>query len=193
VKVIGLCYGRLLAKTKRNLINDMSKKPSIDPKWHLSNLLSEEVVVGDILRTAILLEFDLGLVLTDFFVPVRRRDYFADFILDRLRFHEKIEIFNRLPLSRPLPSHQKAYQSLLRINRIRNFVAHGFGLRERELDRFCKDPITMQILSDYPKSLRKELILTRNRLWSVSRSKSFATSTVRDHLAFDDLRKEKGG
>lgn len=148
-------------------------------------MLSDESVIGDILRVSINLEFDLGLVLSDFFVPVDRRDCFEDLILNRLRFHEKIEIFHRLPLRRPLPSHEKAYQSLLKINRVRNFVAHGFGLREADLERFCRDEVIMRLFSDYPKSLRKELTLTRNRLWAVSRSVGFAKSTVNEHLDFD--------
>jgi len=141
-------------------------------------LLTQPLVVGDILHIANLLEFDLDLALIDFFAPPDRRDTFEELVLTELRFHQKIEIFRRLPVNKTLKSYRLALSSLTRIRKVRNFVAHGFSIREKELEKMASDKDFMAMFEDYPRSLHKELKLARLRLTALSRSKNYARSSI---------------
>jgi hypothetical protein len=153
-------------------------KKLLESKWKLHNLLTQPVVVGDILHVANLLEFDLNLALIDFFAPPDRRDTFEELVLSELRFHQKIEIFRRLPINKALKSYRLALTSVTRIKKVRNFVAHGFSIREKELEKMAKDKEFMAMFDDYPKSLHRELKLARLRLTALSRSRSYAKSSI---------------
>ena len=171
------------------------KKP-IEPKWKLHSLLTQPLVVGDILHVANLLEFDLNLALIDFFAPPDRRDTFEELVLTELRFHQKIEIFRRLPINKALKSYRLALNSLTRIKKVRNFVAHGFSIREKELEKMASDKDFMAMFDDYPKSLHKELKLARLRLTALSRSKNYAKSAIPPIDIFtigDEFQITKGG
>jgi len=153
-------------------------KQPIEPKWKLHNLLSDAAVIGDILQTAIHLEFDLDMALIDFFATRARREAFEELILDELTFHQKIEIFRQLPVNKGLKSYRLALATLSRIKRLRNYVAHGFGLRERDLERLVRDKELLAMFEDYPRSLNKEYKLARMRLYALGKSKGYALSSL---------------
>jgi hypothetical protein len=151
-----------------------------DLEHSLWRQLQSSDVVGTVLQFALFVEATLDELLVDYFVPGSRREAFEDLLLQRLSFHQKLEIFTRFRLLRASRSHADLCAVFQAARKLRNHVAHSYGYRGHGLSKLATDPTIVRWLRGFPDALRGEYKLVRRRVAALRRTKDLFTSTSMD-------------
>lgn len=154
-----------------------SQKESLHFTW---SQLHRSDIAGDVLRFALFVESSVDDVLIDYFVPGDRRGPFEDLLLQQLSFYQKLEIFSKLPLQRPLRSHQNLCALFASTRRLRNYVAHSYRYDEPAIRKLANDPYVLRFLRDYPASRGQQYRLVHRQLAALRKAKKNWTSTLKD-------------
>jgi hypothetical protein len=118
-------------------------------------LLSESSK-GVIIYEVAFLDFLIAEVLTEYFCSMSRQSAFADLIIPRLSFDEKIGVLHGMPLQGTAVEMRDRIVARLRpMQRLRNVAAHAAGLMPDEVDKLYSDQAKRDLLANFPTEFRK--------------------------------------
>lgn len=160
----------------------MSANREHDLRYFVWRQLQSSEVIGDVLQFALFVESALNALLVDYFVPSERRKAFEQLVLRRLSFHEKLEIFTRFKLRRPLRSHANLNSTFQSARKLRNYVAHSYSYEEASVQKLATDKNILRWLRGFPEALEKERRAVGNRIAALKRAKKVFTSSWEDEF-----------
>jgi len=134
-----------------------------------SELLQSDEFAGHIIRWVAIFESRLDSLLSIHFVGLRNDLEFDDLVLSRLSFYEKIEVLRKIKFSRPLKSQAGIVESLDKLRRLRNALAHTSYMPKEEIEKLRADRWIESFVLGYPKTVGREKNALENRfslLWN---------------------------
>lgn len=140
------------------------------------SLFSNRSFVGDVIRYAALLEFDVDSLLAQYFLREGRIEDGMSLLIRNLTFSEKVETLAKLPVRASVISFARAVSGLRRFRRIRNLAAHNWTISSQEAKKLMDGVEYRRMLVDYPAGLRGDFDATRNYLERLSRVKALLGS-----------------
>lgn len=142
----------------------MAKKPD-----KFEELLQSDDFAGHVIRWVAIFESRLDSLLSIYFLGLRVDFEFEELVLSRLSFYEKIEVLRKVKFARPMKSQKNIVNSLDKLRRLRNALAHTSYMPKSEVDKLKKDEWIYQFVMEYPKSVGREKNALENRfslLWN---------------------------
>jgi hypothetical protein len=134
--------------------------------------LQSDAFAGHIIRWVAIFESRLDSVLSAYFSdPYRSTEthlQFSELVLSRLSFFEKIEILRGLKFDRLMKSQKNIVDSLDRLRRLRNALAHTSHMPDDEIRKLRSDKWLVDFVERYPASVGREKNALENRfslLW----------------------------
>lgn len=144
-------------------------------------LLQSDDFAGHIIRWVAIFESRLDSLLSVYFVGFKVDFEFEDLLLSRLSFYEKIEILRKLKFDRPLKSQANIVNSLDRLRRLRNALAHTSHMHSSEIEKLRSDKWIESFVLGYPKTVGREKNALENRfslLWNHCYKRRHPSATV---------------
>jgi hypothetical protein len=133
-------------------------------------LLQSDDFAGHIIRWVTIFESRLDSLLSVYFIGLRAGNDFEELVLSRLSFYEKIEILRKIKFDRPLKSQANIVNSLERLRRLRNALAHtSTNMPDSEIAKLRSDKWIESFVLGYPKTVGREKNALENRfslLWN---------------------------
>lgn len=129
-------------------------------------LLQSNDFAGHIIRWVAIFESRLDLLLSSYFVPWGDGHLplqFHELVLSRLAFHEKIQILRGIKFRRAMKSQKNIVDTLDRLRRLRNALAHSSHMPEEEIRKLRSDKWIVQFVEGYPASVGREKNALENR------------------------------
>lgn len=134
-----------------------------------AELLQSDDFAGHIIRWVAIFESRLDSLLSIYFVGMRVDFEFEELVLSRVSFYEKIEILRKIEFGRPLKSQANIVNSLDKLRRLRNALAHTFYMPKEEIEKLRTDKWVEGFVLGYPKTVGREKSALENRfslLWN---------------------------
>jgi hypothetical protein len=134
-----------------------------------ADLLQSDDFAGHIIRWVAIFESRLESLLSIYFVGLQVNFEFEELVLSRLSFYEKIEILRKIKFDRPLRSQPNIVNSLDKLRRLRNALAHTSYIQKDEIEKLRSDKWIENFVLGYPKTVGREKNTLENRfslLWN---------------------------
>ena len=134
-----------------------------------SDLLQSDDFAGHIIRWVAIFESRLDSLLSIYFVGLQVDFEFEELVLSRLSFYEKIEILRKIKFDRPLRSQPNIVNSLDKLRRLRNALAHTSYMPKDEIEKLRSDKWIENFVLGYPRTVGREKNALENRfslLWN---------------------------
>lgn len=134
-----------------------------------AELLQSSDFAGHIIRWVAIFESRLDSLLSIYFVGLKFDFEFEELVLSRLSFYEKIEILRKIKFSNPMKSQANIVNSLDKLRRLRNALAHTSYMPKEEIEKLRSDRWIESFVVGYPKTVGREKNALENRfslLWN---------------------------
>lgn len=134
-----------------------------------AELMQSNDFAGHIIRWVAIFESQLDSLLAAYFVGANSDFQFQDLVITRLSFYEKIEILRKIKFDRPMKSQANIVQSLDRLRRLRNALAHTSYMPPNEISKLRSDKWIEAFVLGYPSTVGREKNALENRfslLWN---------------------------
>ncbi len=134
----------------------------------IEEALKSNDIIAEVIKMSAWWESSLDMFLAIQFAGPRRIDDFIDLIAPCLSLSQKIEALKKMKFHRPMKSHANIIESLTRIRKIRNKLAHMHRYNAEEIKKIQSDRKLVEFILGYPESFRKEKNMLNNsfsHLW----------------------------
>jgi hypothetical protein len=145
--------------------------------------LKSNDIVAEVIKFSAWWESSLDIYLAIEFSGPNRIDDFLNLVAPCMSMAQKIEALKRMKFHKPMKSHSNIIDSLTRVRKIRNKLAHAHRIDDREVQKIQSDRKLVKFILGYPESFRKERNMLNNsfghlwRSWETRWKKQRAKST----------------
>ena len=150
-------------------------KPSSEEIEVFRSRLNSPEFAGHIIQWVSIFESRLDVVLAAYFVNPDLADDrdptsgMFDQVLSRLSFAVKIDVLRNLKFQKKLKSQARVVESLDRLRKLRNVLAHNYHIHDGTINKLRSDGWTFRFVINYPGSVGREKNALENRfshLWN---------------------------
>ena len=122
----------------------------------IGNALRSNDIIAEVIKMSALWESHLDYFLAIEFAGPKRLDDFIDLVSPCMSLAQKIEALKKMKFHRQMKSHSNIVESLTRIRKIRNKLAHAHYLSNDDIKRIQSDRMLVKFVLGYPQSFLKE-------------------------------------
>ena len=142
-------------------------------KDEILKLLGKEEFAGLVLRHTSLLEFDLDVLLCQYFIRKDRVIEAMSNLLSLLNLSNKIEILKSISAKKNEKTRLTIITNLQAFRKVRNIVAHRWTINTTDAEMLIKNSTIKAMLKDYPQSLRASFCMTRSAIAELIKSEEY--------------------
>jgi len=149
----------------------------------IADALESNDIVAEVIKFAAWWESSLDLYLAIEFSGPKRIDDFIELVAPCMSLAQKIDVLKNMKLHKPMKSHSNIVESLSRVRRIRNKLAHAHRVSDSEIKKIQSDRKLTKFILGYPESFKKERNMLNNsfshlwRSWEARWKKQRAKAT----------------
>ncbi|MCP5016953.1 MAG: hypothetical protein GY938_17045 [Ketobacter sp.] len=158
----------------------------------LKEALQSNDIIAEVIKYSAIWEASLDRYLAiEFGGTNERYDDFIELIAPNMTFSRKIEIFHKMTFPRQTKSHVSIVQTLTRIRKIRNHLAHAHRLDSKTMSKIQSDRDLVNFILQYPESFNEENNKLKN--WFSHLWRSWETRLKKERAYWAKWIKENPG